>query len=147
MPLQLACRPFQILEGCYKVSPQPSLLQAEQPNNCNSLSLSSSERCSSPLMFFVAPLDPLKQVHVFTMLRGPEPSGKRSKKCPKWKISSILILRRKELMHRRAGTAWIWSIPMTAKIAIGSSCSLSGQDWERLRTESVRSALHKALGF
>jgi len=27
----LSCRPLQVLEGCNKVSPQPSLLQAEQP--------------------------------------------------------------------------------------------------------------------
>jgi len=31
VPLQLSCRPLQVLEGCSKVSPQPSLLQAEQP--------------------------------------------------------------------------------------------------------------------
>ena len=31
VPLQLSCRPLQVLEGCYKVSPAPSLLQAEQP--------------------------------------------------------------------------------------------------------------------
>jgi len=31
VPLQLSCRPLQVLEGYYKVSPQPSLLRAEQP--------------------------------------------------------------------------------------------------------------------
>ena len=31
VPLQLSRRPLQELKGCSKVSPQPSLLQAEQP--------------------------------------------------------------------------------------------------------------------
>jgi len=31
VPLQLSCRPLRILKGCCKVSPEPSLLQAEQP--------------------------------------------------------------------------------------------------------------------
>lgn len=49
------------------------------------------------------------------------------------------------MMHSRAGAAWIRSVPSSAKIALGSCCSLSGQGWERLRTASVSSALHKAL--
>jgi len=31
VPLQLSCRPLQVLAGCSKVSLEPSLLQAEQP--------------------------------------------------------------------------------------------------------------------
>jgi len=31
VPLRPSCRPLQVLEGGYKGTPEPSLLQAEQP--------------------------------------------------------------------------------------------------------------------
>jgi len=50
--------PLQVLKGCYKVSLQPSLLQAEQPQP-------SAHFCGPPL-------DPLQQLRVFPVLRAPE---------------------------------------------------------------------------
>ncbi|KAK4818444.1 hypothetical protein QYF61_013131 [Mycteria americana] len=58
-----------VLEGCYKVSPEPSLLQAEQPQLSQPVFigevLQPSDRLHGP------PLDLLQQVHVLLML-GPQ---------------------------------------------------------------------------
>jgi len=62
--------PLQVLEGCNKVSLQPSLLQAEQPQLPQPFFkaelLQTSNHFSGP------PLDPLQQVHSFPVLRAPE---------------------------------------------------------------------------
>ncbi|KAK4818202.1 hypothetical protein QYF61_008586 [Mycteria americana] len=61
---------LKILEGCYKVSPQPSLLQAEQ------LQLSQPVLIGEVLQpldhFHGLSLDPLQQHHVLLVLRAPE---------------------------------------------------------------------------
>jgi len=61
---------LQVLEGCYKVSLEPSLLQAEQ------LQLSQPFLIAEVLQpsdhFCGPPLDLLQQVHVFPVLRAPE---------------------------------------------------------------------------
>jgi len=58
--------PLQVLEGCNKVSPEPSLLQAEQPQVSQSFLTGEvfhhSEHICGP------PLDPIQQVHVFPVL-------------------------------------------------------------------------------
>ena len=62
VPLQLSCRPLQVLEGYYKVSPQPSLLRAEQPQLSQPLLIG---EMFHPSHHFCGPsLDPLQQVHV-----------------------------------------------------------------------------------
>jgi len=50
VPLQLSGRPLQVLEGCCKVSPEPSLVQAEQPqlSQPSSYSLEASRSSSLP---------------------------------------------------------------------------------------------------
>ena len=58
-------RPLQLLKGCSKVSPQPSLLLAEQPFRIGEVLQPSDHLCGPPL-------DPLQQVHVFLVLRAPE---------------------------------------------------------------------------
>ncbi|KAK4832223.1 hypothetical protein QYF61_021070 [Mycteria americana] len=59
-----------VWEGCYKVSPESSLLQAEQAQLSQPVLtgevLQSSDRLRGP------PLDSLQQVHVLLMLGGPE---------------------------------------------------------------------------
>ncbi|KAK4810711.1 hypothetical protein QYF61_007685 [Mycteria americana] len=59
-----------VLEGCYKVSQEPSLLQAEQPQLSQPVLigevLQHSDHFRSP------PLDSLQQVHVLLVLRAPE---------------------------------------------------------------------------
>ncbi|KAK4810863.1 hypothetical protein QYF61_008835 [Mycteria americana] len=61
---------LKILEGCYKVSPQPSLLQAEQPQLSQPVLvgevLQPSDHLHGP------PLDSLQQLHVLLVLRAPE---------------------------------------------------------------------------
>ncbi|KAK4822069.1 hypothetical protein QYF61_009330 [Mycteria americana] len=60
---------LKLLAGCYKVSPQPSLLQAEQPQ----LSACPRRRGAPALASFSwPPLDPLQQLHVLLVLRAPE---------------------------------------------------------------------------
>uniref|UniRef100_A0A8C3KRT2 Homeobox protein aristaless-like 4 n=1 Tax=Calidris pygmaea TaxID=425635 RepID=A0A8C3KRT2_9CHAR len=61
--------PLQILEGCYKVSPEPSLLQAEQPQ----LSQPVLRRGAPALRAHLhgPPLDLLQQVHVAAESPGP----------------------------------------------------------------------------
>ncbi|KAK4805791.1 hypothetical protein QYF61_000397, partial [Mycteria americana] len=62
--------PLQVLEGCYKVSPEPSLLQAEQPQVSQPVFirevLQPSDHLRGP------PLDSLQQVHVLLILGDPE---------------------------------------------------------------------------
>ncbi|PKU46486.1 hypothetical protein llap_3205 [Limosa lapponica baueri] len=62
--------PLQVLEDCYKVSPEPSLLQAEQRQLFQLVFigevLQPSDHLQSP------PLDPLQQVHVPSVLMTPE---------------------------------------------------------------------------
>jgi len=58
--------PLQVLEGCCKVSPQPSLLHAEQPQ----LSQPFLTEVFHPSDHFCgSPVAPLQQVHVFPVLR------------------------------------------------------------------------------
>ncbi|KAK4825708.1 hypothetical protein QYF61_002067 [Mycteria americana] len=61
---------LQVLEGCYKVSPEPSLLQAEQPQLSHPVFtgevLQPSDHLRGP------PLDSLQQLHVLLMLGAPE---------------------------------------------------------------------------
>jgi len=62
--------PLQVLEGCYKVTSQPSLLQAEQPQLSPPVltgeALQPSDHLCGP------PLDPLQHIHVLLMLGAPE---------------------------------------------------------------------------
>jgi len=66
VPLQLSCRPLQVLEGSNKVSLEPSLLQAEQPQL--SQPALTGEVFQPSDRFCVLPVDPLQ--HVFPVL-GP----------------------------------------------------------------------------
>ncbi|KAK4810205.1 hypothetical protein QYF61_011799 [Mycteria americana] len=59
-----------VLEGCYEVSPQPSLLQAEQPQPSQHVLV--GEVLQPAGHFHGPPLDLLQQVHVFPVLRAPE---------------------------------------------------------------------------
>ncbi|KAK4831119.1 LOW QUALITY PROTEIN: hypothetical protein QYF61_015422 [Mycteria americana] len=59
-----------LLEGCYKVSPQPSLLQAGQPQLSQPVLIAEVLQPSDH--FRGPPLDPLQQVPVFPVLRAPE---------------------------------------------------------------------------
>ncbi|KAK4815950.1 hypothetical protein QYF61_010444 [Mycteria americana] len=61
---------LKILEGCYKVSPQPSLLQAEQPKLSQPILVGEVLQPSDH--FCGPPLDPLQQLHVLLVLRAPE---------------------------------------------------------------------------
>ncbi|KAK4825745.1 LOW QUALITY PROTEIN: hypothetical protein QYF61_002184 [Mycteria americana] len=62
--------PLETLEGCYKVSPQPSLLQAEQPQLSQPVLVGEVLQPSGH--FCGPPLDPLQQLHVLLVLRTPE---------------------------------------------------------------------------
>ena len=62
--------PLQVVEGCYKVSPQPCLLQAEQPQLSPPVLI--GELIQPSDHFHGPPLDVLQQLHVFLMLRAPE---------------------------------------------------------------------------
>ncbi|KAK4807440.1 hypothetical protein QYF61_001991 [Mycteria americana] len=57
-------------QGCYKVYPQPSLLQAEQPQLSQPVLI--GEVLQPPDHFCGPPLDPLQQLHVLLVLRTPE---------------------------------------------------------------------------
>ncbi|KAK4806889.1 hypothetical protein QYF61_012610 [Mycteria americana] len=59
-----------LLKGCNKVSPEPSLLQAEQPQLSQPFFIGEVFQPSDH--FCGLPLDPLQQVHVFLVLRAPE---------------------------------------------------------------------------
>ncbi|KAK4833105.1 LOW QUALITY PROTEIN: hypothetical protein QYF61_027771 [Mycteria americana] len=61
---------LKILEGCYKVSLEPSLLQAEQPQL--SQPVPRGEVLQPSDHFLGPPLDPLQQLHVLLVLRAPE---------------------------------------------------------------------------
>jgi len=73
VPLQLSHRPLQALEGHNKVSPQPSLLQAEQPQLSHPFLLGEVFQTSDHLHGH--PLDPLQRAHVLLMLGAPEPNA------------------------------------------------------------------------
>jgi len=62
--------PLQVLEGCYKVSPEPALLQAEQPQLPQPVLIAEGLQPSDHLRG--PPLDPLQHIHVLLMLRAPE---------------------------------------------------------------------------
>ncbi|KAK4829890.1 hypothetical protein QYF61_007282 [Mycteria americana] len=59
-----------VLEGCYKVSPEPSLLQAEQPQLSQPVFIGELLQPSDHL--HGPSLDSLQQVHVLIMLGAPE---------------------------------------------------------------------------
>ena len=61
---------LQVLEGHYKVSPEPSVLQAEQPQLFQPFLIAEVFHPSDH--FCGPPLDPLQQVHGFPVLRTPE---------------------------------------------------------------------------
>ncbi|KAK4825361.1 hypothetical protein QYF61_026880 [Mycteria americana] len=61
---------LKILEGFNKVSPQPSLLQAEQPQLSQPVLVGEVLQPSDH--FHGPPLDPLQQLHVLLVLRAPE---------------------------------------------------------------------------
>ncbi|KAK4832392.1 hypothetical protein QYF61_022247 [Mycteria americana] len=60
----------RVLEGCYKISPEPSLLQAEQPQLAQPVFIGEVFHFSDH--FCGPPLDPLQQVRVLLMLGAPE---------------------------------------------------------------------------
>ena len=62
--------PIQVLEGCYKVSPQSSLLHAEEPQFSQLFLIGEVLQPSDQLCG--PPLDPLQQLHVLLVLRAPE---------------------------------------------------------------------------
>ncbi|KAK4822002.1 hypothetical protein QYF61_006616 [Mycteria americana] len=62
--------PLQVLEGCYKVSPEPSLLCTEQPQLSQPVLIGELLQPSDHLRG--PPLDLLQQVHVLLMLGAPE---------------------------------------------------------------------------
>ncbi|KAK4811013.1 LOW QUALITY PROTEIN: hypothetical protein QYF61_015717 [Mycteria americana] len=62
--------PLYMLKGCNKVSLEPSLLQAEQPQLSQPFHIGEVFQPSDH--FCGPPLDPLQQVHVFPVLRAPE---------------------------------------------------------------------------
>ncbi|KAK4810558.1 hypothetical protein QYF61_004521 [Mycteria americana] len=62
--------PPVVLEGCYKVSPEPSLLQAEQPQISQPVFIGEVLQPSDHLRG--PPLDSLQQVHVLLMSGVPE---------------------------------------------------------------------------
>ncbi|KAK4832092.1 hypothetical protein QYF61_020707 [Mycteria americana] len=79
LPLPCPCKkslsrflvgPFQVLEGCYKVSSEPPLLQAEQPQLSQPVFIGEVLQPSDPL--HGPPLDSFQQVHVLLMLGAPE---------------------------------------------------------------------------
>ena len=61
--------PIWVLEGCYNIPPEPSLLQAEKPQFSQPLLtgevLQTSDQLHGP------PLDSLQQFHVFLVLGAP----------------------------------------------------------------------------
>jgi len=62
--------PLQVLGGCSKVSLQPSLLEAEQPQLSQLFVVG---EVLQPLDHLCGPpLDPLQQLHVLLVLRAPE---------------------------------------------------------------------------
>ncbi|KAK4817094.1 hypothetical protein QYF61_027925 [Mycteria americana] len=62
--------PLQVLKGRNKVSPEPSLLQAKQPQVSQPFLMGEVFHPSD--YFCSLPLDPLQQVHVFPVLGTPE---------------------------------------------------------------------------
>jgi len=69
-PLHPSCRPLQALKGCYKVTPESSLLQAEQPQFSQPVLIGKVLQPSDHLCG--PPLDPLQHIHVLLMLVAPE---------------------------------------------------------------------------
>ncbi|KAK4816745.1 hypothetical protein QYF61_022297, partial [Mycteria americana] len=67
---RLDTTPHCLLNSCNKVSPEPSLLQAEQPQFSQPVLIG---EVFQPSDHFCGPLlDPLQQAHVFPVLRAPE---------------------------------------------------------------------------
>ena len=70
VPPQLSCRPLHVLEGCYKVSLETSLLQVEEPQLSQPVLivevLQLSDHPCGP------PLDLLQQLHLLPTLGSPE---------------------------------------------------------------------------
>ncbi|PKU38867.1 phospholipase a1 member hypothetical protein [Limosa lapponica baueri] len=62
--------PLQVLKGCYKVSTEPSLLQAEQPQLSQPVLIGEVLQPSDH--FCGPPVDLLQNVHVLPVLRPPE---------------------------------------------------------------------------
>ena len=58
------------MEGCYKVTPEPCLLQAEQPHLSELVLIGEVVQPSDHL--HGSPLDPLQHIHVLLMMRAPE---------------------------------------------------------------------------
>ncbi|KAK4832304.1 LOW QUALITY PROTEIN: hypothetical protein QYF61_021703, partial [Mycteria americana] len=98
--------PSLILQGCYKASLQPSLLQAEQHQLSEPLLIGEVVQPSD--YFRGPPLDPLQQLHVLLALRAPEldavlqvgpgygwPSGLRA-----YIVGSCLAFHPSALFHR-----------------------------------------------
>jgi len=59
-----------VLEGCYKVSLEPSLLQVEQPQRSQPFLIGEVFQHSDH--FLGPPLDPLQQAYVCPVPRAPE---------------------------------------------------------------------------
>ncbi|KAK4811229.1 hypothetical protein QYF61_022126, partial [Mycteria americana] len=71
LPLVLSLQALvKILKGCNKVSLEPSLLQAEQPQLSQPVLIGEVFQPSDH--FCGPPLDPLQQLHVFPVPRTPE---------------------------------------------------------------------------
>ena len=62
--------PLQVLVGRYKVSSEPSLLQAEEPQYSQAVLIGEVLQPSDHL--HGPPLDPLQQLHVLLVLGAPE---------------------------------------------------------------------------
>ncbi|KAK4815434.1 hypothetical protein QYF61_002649, partial [Mycteria americana] len=62
--------PLYVLKGCSKISPEPSLLQAEQPQLSQPFFIGQVFQPSDH--FHGPPLDPLEQVHILLVLGTPE---------------------------------------------------------------------------
>ena len=81
--------PIYVLKGCNKVSPQPSPLQAEQPQLSQPFLIGEvfhpSDHVCGP------PLDPLHQLHVLLVLRTPgEVSAERSRGANQFKFDKVV---------------------------------------------------------
>jgi len=87
-PLQLSCRPLQILEGCLKVTPEPSLLQAEQPQ--------------LPQPFLTS--EGFQPLNIFVALYWPHTNRSRSVLC--WELQSWMQDSRGGLTKAEQSILW-----------------------------------------
>jgi len=62
--------PLQVLEGCYKITPEPSLLQTEQPQLPQPVLIGEVLQPSDDLRG--PPLDLFQHIHVLLVLGAPE---------------------------------------------------------------------------